>query len=446
MKKQIVSAVLCAVMVMLAFSGCSMNMSDPETLMSPPKLTGGYQDLQDVFEKEVGSNVALVAPVSGEYKSAFIIEDFDADSIEEAMVFYSVKEKEETVNVGIFQKQKNEWKYIKSVEGIGSSIDKVIIEDMNNDSISEIIIGWNLYTLNKQVSVYEPDLDSTSAFINLGSYPYNLLEMIDVTADGKKEIFFVNLDTTGVVPTATAEVFSLTENKQMHNLSSIFIDGNVSGYNEILIDKSGNIFIDAFKNEHDMITEVLVWDKARKTLKAPLFDSETQTTSATWRNQRISVADIDADGFYEIPVGVEVVGSTQVKSGILQDEGIYYTRWSSFDGNKLKAEKYCLYNIEEGYSFDVPSSWVGKITINSLDSQWYFYRWNKSSSEHMGDLMFTIVSHSTDTAALEGYSRLTEYEDKAFEYLVTSSGKSFGIKKEHFEKGFSIVTDFIGGK
>ena len=119
MKKQIVSAVLCAVMVMLAFSGCSMNMSDPETLMSPPKLTGGYQDLQDVFEKEVGSNVALVAPVSGEYKSAFIIEDFDADSIEEAMVFYSVKEKEETVNVGIFQKQKNEWKYIKSVEGIG---------------------------------------------------------------------------------------------------------------------------------------------------------------------------------------------------------------------------------------------------------------------------------------------------------------------------------------
>ncbi len=433
-------------MVTLTFSGCNLKISAPETLMSPPKLTGGYQALQDAFENEVGSNVALVAPVYGEHKSAFIIDDFNSDSVEEAMVFYSVKEKNETVSVGIFKKADNQWKYIKSVTGIGSSIDTVIIEDINSDGVKEVIIGWSLYTLNKQVSVYEPDLNSPNVFTNLGSFPYNLLEMIDVNQNGKKELFLVNLDTTGIVPSAKAEVYTVNKDIKIENLSSISIDGNVSGYSEIKVDKQGFIFVDAFKNEHDMITEILMWNKNKNTLEAPLFDADTQTTTATWRNQRIPVTDIDNDGYFEIPIGVEVNGSTMVNSGVLQEESIYYTRWSAFNGSRLKAEKYCLYNFNEGYRFDVPSSWVGKITINSLDSQWYFYRWNQSASEHMGELMFTIVSHSTDSQGLEGYSRLTQYEEKAFEYLITNSGKAFGVKNEHFEKGFSIETQFTGGK
>ncbi len=446
MKTKLIAFFMCIVTVTLTFSGCNLKISAPETLMSPPRLTGDYQALQDSFEAQVGSNVALIAPAYGEHKSAFVIDDFNSDSIQEAMVFYSVKEKDETVSVGIFQKKAEKWEYIKSVAGIGSSIDTVIIEDINSDKVKEVIIGWSLYTLNKQVSVYEPDLSSPNVFINLGSFPYNLLEMIDVNQNGKKELFLVNLDTTGIVPGAKAEVYTVSKDVKIENLSSISIDGNVSGYSKIAVEKSGYIYVDAFKNEHDMITEVLVWNKNKNALEAPLFDMDTQTTTATWRNQRIPVSDIDNDGNFEIPVGVEMTGSTQVKSGVLQDESIYYTCWSSFNANRLKAEKYCLYNFNEGYRFDVPSSWVGKITINSLDSQWYFYRWNQSASEHMGDLMFTIVSHATDTQALEGYSRLTQYEDKAFEYLITNSGKAFGVNSDHFEKGFSIETQFTGGK
>ncbi|MBQ8782252.1 MAG: hypothetical protein IJZ57_00565 [Clostridia bacterium] len=444
MKTRIVALIMSVVMIALLFNGCSLSLKAPETLMSPPKLTGGHQALQDIFETEVGTNAALIAPINGEHKSAFIIDDFNSDSMEEAMVFYSVKETEETVSVGIFQKENEEWKYIKSVTGLGSSIDTVVIEDMNGDGIKEIIIGWNLSTFNKQVSVYEPDLSLPNAFTGLGSYQYNLLEMIDVDSDGGKELFFVNLDTTGVVPSATANVFKIEENKRAINeLSTISIDGNVSGYNQITVGDDGYIYVDAFKNEHDMITEILSWDDKTNSLNAPLFDSETQSTTATWRSFRIPVSDIDSDGKLEVPVGVEVVGSTQVKSGALQEESIYYVKWCSFADGKLKAEKYCLYNTAEGYSLDIPSSWVGKITITSLDSQWYFYRWNKSASEHLGDLLFTVVSHATDTPGLDGYSRLTEYNNKAYEYLITASGKSFGVKDNHFKDGFS-VTD-IGG-
>ena len=130
--------------------------------------------------------------------------------------------------MGIFQKENDEWKHIKSVAGLGSSVDTVVIEDMNSDGIKEIVIGWNLSASNKQISVYEPDLSSPNAFTGLGSYQYNLLEMIDVDSDGSKELFFVNLDTTGVVPSATANVLKLDENKRSVNeLSSISIDCNV---------------------------------------------------------------------------------------------------------------------------------------------------------------------------------------------------------------------------
>lgn len=440
MKTRIVALVISAVMIALLFSGCSLSVKAPETLMSPPRLTGGYQDLQDTFETEVGSNVALIAPANGEHKSAFIVDDFNSDSREEAIVLYSLKETEEAVSVGIFQKENDAWKYIKSVVGLGSSVDIVVIEDMNRDGIKEVVIGWNLSTNNKQVSVYEPDLSLPSTFTGLGSFQYNMLEMIDVDSDGGKELFFVNLDTTGVVPSATANVLKIDESKRSVNeLSTISIDGNVSGYNGITAGEDGCIYVDAFKNEHDMITEVILWNKDSKTLQAPLFDAETQSTAATWRSHRIPVSDIDSDGKLEIPVGVEVVGSTQVNSGVLQEESLYYVKWCSFTGGKLKAEKYCLYNTVEGYSLDIPSSWVGKITITSLDSQWYFYRWNKSASEHMGELLFTVVSHPTDTMGLEGYSRLTEYEGKAFEYLITASGKAFGVKDNHFKNGFTVT-------
>ncbi len=444
MKIRIFALIICVVMTALLFSGCSLSIKAPETLMSPPKLAGDYQALQDVFETEVGSNAALIAPVNGEHKSAFIVGDFNSDSKEEAMVFYSVKETDETVSIGIFKTENGQWEYVKSVAGPGSSIDTVVIEDMNSDGIKEIIIGWNLSTFNKQVCIYEPDLTVSNTFTILGSYQYNLLDVFDVDSDGSKDLFFVNLDNTALVPSATANVFKIDENKRgIKEASTISIDGNVSGYNQIIVGKDGYIYVDAFKNEHDMITEILRWNKNKATLEAPLFDADTQSTTATWRSHRISVSDIDNDGKLEVPVGVEVTGSSQVKSGVLQEESIYYVKWCSFEDNKLKAEKYCLYNNTEGYMLDVPSSWVGKITITSLDSQWYFYRWNKSASEHMGDLLFTVVSHATDTPGLDGYTRLTEYENKAFEYLITSSGKSFGIKDSHFKNGFSI-TD-IGG-
>ena len=55
MKTRIIALLVSIIMIAVLFSGCSLSLKAPETLMSPPKLSGGYQDLQDVFESQVGS-------------------------------------------------------------------------------------------------------------------------------------------------------------------------------------------------------------------------------------------------------------------------------------------------------------------------------------------------------------------------------------------------------
>ncbi len=450
MKTKIVAAMLASVMSLSLLSGCSLSIKSPEKLMAPPKLTGDYQSLQDSFQKSVNGNVDFVTPLNGEHKSAFIVDDFNSDGKEDAIVFYTKKDGAKMVNVGVFQKNNDdEWEYVKNVQGAGNSIDCVIVEDMNGDNVKEITVGWNIFTLNRQFTVYGFGKDSVKDyFCELGSSQYNLVTLTDVDSNGRKELFFVYIDTNNPAPSAFACVADVDSEGRFGIIAKTPVDGNISGYSAIYtdsIDGSTVLLVDAYKNEHDMITEVLVWDKSANGLCAPLFDIGTQTTTATWRPTRRSVADIDADGHFEIPVGVRIVGSTYVVNGELQDESLYYTLWSQFNGHKLKSEKYVIYNHSENYSLDIPSSWVGKITVTRLDSQLYFYRWNELTSEHMGSQLFSLVSHAVGAAGIDGYKRLADYEDKAYEYCITADGKEFGIKDKNIKDGFYVAVNNIGG-
>lgn len=446
MRTKIAVLLILTLSVMLVMSGCSLSIKSPEKLMAPPKLTGDYQALQDTFQNTVNGDVDFVTPVSGEHKSAFIIDDFNSDGKEDAIVFYSSKEGEKTVSVGVFVKDSdNEWNYVKKVTGAGDSVDCVIIEDLNRDGIKEITVGWNIFTLSKQFTIYEFGSKSVKdTFYELGSSQYSLVSLADIDSNGTKELFFVYLDTTNTVPAATACVAALDAEGKFAIMGKTAVDGNISGYSAIYSDSVGGktvMLIDAFKNEHDMITEVITWNSENGRLIAPLFDIETQTTTATWRNMRRSVEDIDGDGHYEIPVGIEIVGSTYVVNGELQEESVYYTLWSEFNGSRLKAQKYVVYNDEESYSLEIPSSWVGKITVNKLDTQLYFFRWNALSSEHMGNQLFSLVSHATGAAGINGYSKLADYEGKAYEYNITPEGDAFGIKDKNIKDGFSVTVN-----
>ena len=109
----------CIIAILVSFSGCSFRFSSFDNLLRPPKLSGEYQSLQDSFEKLVDKDYSLSTPENGLYRSAFIVNDFDMDKDEEAIVFYTEKKNPDLVKIYYFEYKNNAFVPVNSYDREG---------------------------------------------------------------------------------------------------------------------------------------------------------------------------------------------------------------------------------------------------------------------------------------------------------------------------------------
>lgn len=450
--------------VIVSFSGCSFRFSSFDSLLRPPKLSGEYQGLQDTFEKLVDKDYSLSTPENGLYRSAFIVYDFDKDNELEAIVFYTEKKKPDLVKFYYFENKNGSFSPVDSYDGLGSSVDEVKFADLNHDGKSEIIIGWNLFSskTNKAFAVY--DISAGKLKI-LSSFPYSYLDVVDVNGDGIDDIFAMSVDSTvsdHYTAAATAYTYD-AKTASLQVLSSVKTDGNISSYSDIKIEKVDDtrlIYVEAYKGDNDMITEVIYWNDATNSLVSPLFDVSTQTTSQTLRHMKLPCQDIDNDGFIEIPVSVDMPGSSIVDNSATQPlltasaenstnqtKSLYYTKWVKFRDDRLKAVQYSVIDEHGGYVLGIPSSWVGRITVLGNDGQWDFYRW-ESYDEKLGKLLFSIYYYDKNDEQLKNKYKntklLASYSSTDYVYTITQDGEYFGVEDEILTGNFN--TTVLGGK
>lgn len=428
--------------------------------MRPPKLIGKYQGLQDAFEKTVNQQVTLITPENGEFQSSFLTLDVDSDGDEEAFVFYALNDEPEIAKISYFEFSDETWTHITTLDGLGNAVDKVIIEDLNGDGISEIMIGWLLYSskTNRAVSEYKLTVNN---FEQIATYPYTYFDIVDVNGDGYSDMLTLAVDST--IPealVAAARVY--TFNQQAGKLSlygETAMDGNISSYSSVSFETvmdTNLIYIEASKGLNESITEVIYWDDKGNKLVSPLFDIATQSTVVTWRNMNLSVFDVDGDKYLEIPTSVDMPGSvvtttdktnsSSVTSDNMPATKMYFTKWVKFRNNKLVPIQYSIINQSLGYMLNVKSTWVGKITVAGNDGQWDFYRWNASKGS-VGDLLFSIYAYDNNDAdsknKYSGYQILKATTDKTYVTQISNAGLNFGINNDWLEDNF-ILTDFGG--
>lgn len=467
-KLKVFVSLLLAVSLIVSLSGCSFRFSSFDNLLRPPKLSGKYQGLQDSFEKSVDKEYSLIAPENGAFRSAFTTYDFDKDGDEEAIVFYTEKKNPDLVKVFYFEYKNNDWHAVGTFDGLGSSVDEVKLADLDHNGKSEIIIGWTLYSskTNKIFAVYNI---SNENFELMSSFPYSYMTVFDVNGDGIEDIFAMSVDSTVADHlTACATVYNYdAKTKAMQTLSSVKTDGNISSYSAVNTEKIDDIkliYVDAYKGDSDMITEVIYWDDSTNSLVAPLFDFATQSTILTLRHNKIATQDIDSDGFLEIPVSVEMPGSSVVDndnallaaaaaanstSGAdnVPSKSLYYTKWVKFRDDKLRSVKYSVIDEKSGYILTIPSSWVGRLTVLGNDGQWDYYRW-ENGEQKVGDLLFSISYYDkNDEQAKAKHTDtklLTSYASTVYVYTISEAGYDFGIKDETLKENFN--TTALGGK
>lgn len=231
-------------------------------MMHPPALSGENAGIQKAFEKAVNDkNIVMKTPTTGDYRSSFILYDFDGDGEDEAIALYSYSTDETAVYLHFLDCRDGEWLSIADIKGSGSEVYKIDFCDMNSDGRSEIVVCWSLYESrgNKIMTVYEPD-SSSGTFVLRSILTENYSQSItcDIDTDGKAEIFNVIISSSSDINKTYGRLF------KMDDSGSIYLAGETEMTPAVSISllkcetgSNPHIFVDSVISDSAVITDVI---------------------------------------------------------------------------------------------------------------------------------------------------------------------------------------------
>lgn len=142
--KKIIATIGIAFVLLL--SGCSTSLS-VDGVLAPPKLSNQQNRIYSALEAQVGKNITLKYPKSGDYRSAFVLADIDSDNEDEALVFYepnTVTPNSSNLRVNVLDRNsEGEWFSTCDIVGEGVEVDKISFADLGYQGKRSIIIGYS---------------------------------------------------------------------------------------------------------------------------------------------------------------------------------------------------------------------------------------------------------------------------------------------------------------
>ena len=286
---------------LLFLCGCSISV---EELLSPPKLDEEQSAIYEALRLSKGGDVNLKYPVSGQYRSAFVVENIDDESSNEAIVFYeasNITDDGSSLRLNFLDKQDGKWISMYDFAAMGSEIEKVQFADLGDNGTS-IVITYTLQNSSDHATSifkYENNLPSE---VYKGRHVY--MNLIDINEDDAQEVFMINSDSTS--GTATVNLLGW-ESDSFSVLSSVPLSASFSACRNIQLGECNSmgrkgIFIDYSLTDGSVGTDIMVcYDR---TLSAAAISPEQVNRRTNTYTPLISCRDADYDGIIEVPVGL----------------------------------------------------------------------------------------------------------------------------------------------
>lgn len=349
------AAASCAVLL----TGCTFGTSI-DNLLAPPKQGIEQEQIYSALTEATGSGIRLKYPRSGKYLSAFIIEDIDGDSNDEAVVFYErngLGIDERTLRINVLDQDDGKWRSVCDTAAAGSEIEKVMISRLGSNDRVNLIVGSSLINRSeKDVTIYNYDSE-TESIVPTFRKSYSFIDITDLDGDNTSDFLVLSGAVNGAK--AAAEVYKLDESGKYHQylceLSSSFTEYDSLSYGRLPDGRTG-LYIDAASGTGSIQTDVIAMDDSG--LKK-VFDA-SEISYSTIRPSGCSSRDIDGDGELEIPVQFIASGYEDVP----EVEQLRLTEWMriSNDGS-LERKFLSYYSIGEGYVFVFPAKWHDRVTV-----------------------------------------------------------------------------------
>ena len=453
MKKQVIIISVVAVALLGCLLSLLHNFKTPDESMSPPSLSGEDKKIEEAFRGSIKTrDYTLEYPSEGANRTAFVKANLDGDPQEEVIVFYTLKSQENSVRINILDSKDGKWHSLLDEDGYGSQIDSVEFDDLNGDGVPEILFVWSTFDSGntRVLTVHSAhEHDSSMTLTTLVNEPLSFMKTADMDNDGIDEILTVTSSSSSHKANATANLLKMNSSGTIKPYgSSVSLDGNVSSYAALNIQKSGDhavALLDAYKGSSSMITEAILWNANLNFLEAPFTNEDTLANTMTLRSTPVPSMDIDGDGEYEIPIEVDTGSDTQPAESedSIPTTRIPQTCWSDVVVNSMGAitlvpKAYSYVNTADRYMFNVSQSLRSNVSVYRSESTGVVTVYGSYNSIVQGDPMFSLVIKPAGSLGdSDTYSFKKQYGSKVIYGTITSAGQKLGFTDELIEN--SIV-------
>ena len=398
------STVFVCVTAVLSLCGCSDIGFGDQVLLRPPRATGDKAEIQTVIGEQAGGAYKLKYPQKGKYRSA--ITTFEIGRSEYAVALYST-ENDSKLNISVIAESDGKWDCIGTFSNKGTGVDRILLNDVNNDGKEDIVVGWSNYTTGKNtITIYSVE-DGIAREMTTDE-TYNEMLIADITGDKNDDIVTISLSSAQSAE-ASLKVLQYSDQakrpiaKFASELDPVVISLTSVSFCRIDSGISG-VVIDGERVGGMLTTQIVYYDAASETLDNPLLTKGDNGTfkNPTTRKDIITSRDFDGDGITEVPVITSMPASKGESAGTVCS----LTSWKQLRTNDgtLQTKLNTVINYNDGYYFILPENWAGHVTARSdaAKREVSFYLWNDKTSS-VGDRLLSIQRfNSSEQQAAEG--------------------------------------------
>lgn len=393
--KRLLCIVLAGLLLCVGLTGCTFS-GTVDALIAPPKLSVEQEQIYQALQSVAGTNISLKYPKSGDYLSAFIVSDIDADGEDEAIVFYerSVASTDENpLRINVLDQIDGVWRSVHDRGAAGAEIEEVMISRLGGNQRINIIIGYSLVNRAERIAEIYDYRDGTLE--RTFTKDYSMMDIHDIDKDGALDFILATAHTAS--QPAGASVYRLGADGNYY-ASAVTLRAGFTECTQLLYgtseDDTDCIFIDGATGASTICTEIL---SAKDGVLRQVYTEAAGEGVSTTRAAGYASADLDGDGIVEIPLGSVFPGYDRVG----ESEQLTMTSWYTLRGGRLvrKYSGYC--SINDSYSFVLPARWEKNVTLkrDSVANELVFYAFDTDLAHSTAELLRICVTADDITIA-----------------------------------------------
>lgn len=432
---------------LFCLSGCSLTPASMESLLSPPVRTEEQSEIYQALLGSVNTNISLVYPRSGEYTSAFVVEDIDGDGQEDALVFYrdqSQATSTGSVRMNFLVQRDGSWVSTHDIS-LQNATEVEKMQLLREEGITYLVVGFNQSSTSEKllkVYVYSQEYGPEEC---LSENCSNFM-VTDLDGDGVSDLFMISAPpvSDNVVREVTGILWKL-QNGQFVEDSTVRMNSRAMEYlnlNQGWVEQESTpaLYLDSQIGTGSEGTEIICYQNGQLVDLMVGVNAEEDRAAITYRPSGYSCLDLDHNGCYEIPSPSLFPGYTNEDS----TQSLSYIVWSNYRRGNLVPTSITYTNYLLNYHFYLPDSWVGAIsaTWDSTTNEITFFQYQdtiRQQDEVLLKIRVFTRSDWEDRSPASHYVRLAQNGQLVYSYELFETGSNLDLSDQEVQQHFTLM-------